>query len=1102
MSSDCCLFPNCDALVSDFDASTNRLGGGAQGKVYVLTYKISGQEFACKIIKVSHSQIGRELDLVFNPIDSKYLVKFHHAFQTPDSYFLLMDYCRGGSLDSLIAPSQYGPFAKTLRLSDEDLWFIFCQLVAGLAVLHHHGIVHRDVKPENVLLVNEGKPYRIKYCDFGISKSIEETSGATCIGTHGYMAPEVLLGKYGFKCDLWSLGVLMYSLTEGKLPFDREFPNYSKLLTFSNDNQFVEIITKLLVVDPDQRMGLDDIINMPRFREAWTTYMDGEPLPSREVTPLLHSRTFSDLSDSLSTPSRGHSYSNSLLSNSDTVYISNTDTKLSNDDTFAVVSTEYTNTPKDKFVHFSPLTKKFNRNRGNTTVTQVDGQYADFPALGVRVSELSTPANEKESSFTATFIIKWRHNPMEKSHYLQKARHFASTYFNVTTFKTIKPNALSITFTLFPQNFSSTCALFNQITTFLHDAFDYQGCSLQLFICSQIFTVSMPVLMFEPVDEVAQLEKLVESTFPDLHLNTIKRTLMLRKKNYGNVSLDFLYPTCQPWESLWNRFSMFIFRTRGRDFKFLRGKIPESFVVCSTVSYSPLVPPTLKLVSALQKIVGDSGRVFCDDRLLYILSRNKFPLSSLIISSIPIERTTFSKFIDRTFDPVYDFPVAHCRAQTHIDFAKEIFPGFVTSYNIDYTQRHLDHLEQYISDSPAEAHLSIKLTLVLAQANTFHSIIMGKFIRPNQGRAPLSLSPLNVRNSFLSFDSISINSSPTLVVDCPFELNENTSLFVCSNKSKSHSCGLVNFSCYSNAGGDYLYGDYGQEASLLRCSLLSVALDPQSIPITPVTQVPTYPLCDTIVVSKNIEVFRNSDAKRTGSSLSYFNHRPFVITVFSCSLPPFPSLTSTDLLTAEYHNEDDLLKTLLVVDASFRAAISANVDHLVLSLRYFEEQGHPLSPICNILVVMQSWYGKYFRSVTLTNDVDISVWNTYFNAAQKHIISTSEVSMNDPFSSRIGSLPRCNNPKCLELKPCGIQQSGRPSNELAALLLYNPDDHKLDSSNHCGRVQQDRDGRESVASCSVASESERDYESVSPNSSHNILFHRFNFHLKFRKLRF
>jgi len=82
---------------------------------------------------------------------------------------------------------------------------------------HAQGVIHRDIKPENIMITDSGS---VRLIDFGLSKANRGNANMTTVaGTPYYMAPEVLMGSYGAKADIWSLGVLMYTLVSGYLPF-------------------------------------------------------------------------------------------------------------------------------------------------------------------------------------------------------------------------------------------------------------------------------------------------------------------------------------------------------------------------------------------------------------------------------------------------------------------------------------------------------------------------------------------------------------------------------------------------------------------------------------------------------------------------------------------------------------------------------------------------------------------------------------------------------------------------------------------------------------------------------------------------------------------
>ncbi len=92
------------------------------------------------------------------------------------------------------------------------------RLLRAINHCHANGVVHRDIKPENIMI---GADDQLKIIDFGLSKRSRDKNSllSTIAGTPYYMAPEVLEGEYNYKCDIWSLGVLMYVLVSGYLPF-------------------------------------------------------------------------------------------------------------------------------------------------------------------------------------------------------------------------------------------------------------------------------------------------------------------------------------------------------------------------------------------------------------------------------------------------------------------------------------------------------------------------------------------------------------------------------------------------------------------------------------------------------------------------------------------------------------------------------------------------------------------------------------------------------------------------------------------------------------------------------------------------------------------
>lgn len=124
----------------------------------------------------------------------------------------MLEFCEGGELFHYIIEKKY--------LSEEQAAFIMKQLFSALDYLHSKQISHRDIKPENFMLFKKGDLSCIKMIDFGLSKDFsEQTTMHTMSGSPYYIAPEVFLQKYNMKIDIWSMGVVLYIMLSGKVPF-------------------------------------------------------------------------------------------------------------------------------------------------------------------------------------------------------------------------------------------------------------------------------------------------------------------------------------------------------------------------------------------------------------------------------------------------------------------------------------------------------------------------------------------------------------------------------------------------------------------------------------------------------------------------------------------------------------------------------------------------------------------------------------------------------------------------------------------------------------------------------------------------------------------
>ncbi|KAL9984312.1 hypothetical protein ACROYT_G006588 [Oculina patagonica] len=188
------------------------LGHGNGGTVYRALHTRTNRVIAVKVIPLDvtpdvQKQIISELEILFQ-CSSPFIIEFYGAFFVENRISICTEYMDGGSLDV------YGCIPEPV------LGRITVSVVKGLLYLWELKIMHRDVKPSNILVSTRGQ---VKLCDFGVSRQLVNSIATTYVGTHAYMAPERIQGdEYSIRSELWSLGVSLLEMALGRFPYPTE----------------------------------------------------------------------------------------------------------------------------------------------------------------------------------------------------------------------------------------------------------------------------------------------------------------------------------------------------------------------------------------------------------------------------------------------------------------------------------------------------------------------------------------------------------------------------------------------------------------------------------------------------------------------------------------------------------------------------------------------------------------------------------------------------------------------------------------------------------------------------------------------------------------
>ncbi|CAG9824372.1 unnamed protein product [Phaedon cochleariae] len=252
-----------------FYETERTVGCGGFAKVKLATHVATGEKVAIKIM--DKALLGADLARVETELGAlktvchEHVCKLYQVIETDTHFFIIMEYCSGGEL--------FDHIVEKNRLTESESRMFFRQIVSAVAYLHSLGYAHRDLKPENILL---DKYQNLKLIDFGLCAKPEGGINnllQTSCGSPTYAAPELVLGKQylGTEVDIWAMGVLLYTLLVGALPFDDNTIDclYRKILAGRYEEphflslESKRLIRSMLQVDPKNRITIKELLNHP-----------------------------------------------------------------------------------------------------------------------------------------------------------------------------------------------------------------------------------------------------------------------------------------------------------------------------------------------------------------------------------------------------------------------------------------------------------------------------------------------------------------------------------------------------------------------------------------------------------------------------------------------------------------------------------------------------------------------------------------------------------------------------------------------------------------------------------------------------------------------
>ena len=256
------------------------IGKGSYGIVRLYKdRKIKSMKYAIKSIKKDFFNLNsientlKEIEIL-RSLDHPNIVKYFESYEDENYLHIVMEYIPGESLYNIIKKNNN----KKINFKEKEIKEIILNLLKVVSFLHKKKIVHRDLKLENILFSIPNNYSSLKIIDFGLSSNFTLKKEKFIVGTPYYMSPEMIEGIYHYKSDLWSIGVILYSLITGKYPFNGKDKNevfslinsgkYNKK-NLNKKNYSIEaknLIKKIFTVDLNKRISIEDALNDDWFK--------------------------------------------------------------------------------------------------------------------------------------------------------------------------------------------------------------------------------------------------------------------------------------------------------------------------------------------------------------------------------------------------------------------------------------------------------------------------------------------------------------------------------------------------------------------------------------------------------------------------------------------------------------------------------------------------------------------------------------------------------------------------------------------------------------------------------------------------------------------